>query len=381
MIFRNIAHWLIFLLLIMIVATAVMNMTFFSKESIINTFDFSFPMVDLLEVGYADKLFIARIIRRFAWVWHFWTGVAFSSVIVLLLFHKFVYKAKSRAISSVTYFFTFLMLLSGLPLFLRTYYQIDIQIQDICRVVHFYSSLLFGLVIVVHIFIVIKKENTKEEGVISSMFKFKKNILILSFIMICATAPLQLKSSDKYFNEAKEYLTGRAGVKITRLVLPNCPYDNCIRAEKQNMNEHVDIDKNTREYKIKKKDYKQALKLIEKSVLEFNNLDAAKEGSKLLIKNINYKDQRVDDFLVKKLLEDYGISANVAISRLIKYIELLSANNKCYGLYKKALFLDKGYLNHKIDKILSKELYAKAIESCEVNKIEYLLSSSRVNKI
>jgi len=190
----RISHWLIVFLFISLVFTSLMNEFWYSKASIISSIDFSYPMLGLEELMPDEKLFIARMERRFGWGTHFYLGISFVTVFSFLFIYSLYHKRK-RNVLTRNYFFSLsiIMFLTGLILYLRSFMTTEFEnlnlsltyknnewiisegLIDLSRSIHHFTAYLFVLSVLFHISRIIYLENTKENGIVSKMINGGKN--------------------------------------------------------------------------------------------------------------------------------------------------------------------------------------------------------------
>ncbi len=364
-------HWLIFLCFIGLGITAIAANVLFSKEAIMESFAFSFPSLDI-DVAPSDQLFIARIARRFTWEIHFWIGLIMISA-ALLKFGLYLFKRKTNKFLNI---FTTIMIsvifLSGLPLYLRIYFDISADIQTFSRGVHFYTIWLFVLFFILHLSHIIYKENNGESDIISKMFHFKgKFFLFLALIMISPQMGYTLEwEKDADYIRAMEYKSGKIGTKDSKKMIENCPYEKCDEVSD-------DINKNIKSINVKTKNYPQMVDHFRKSVERGNPL-AAKILAKFLIGRIDYRSKIPDKTLIMIGERDTGMKYDVYLTLAQKSLEIAAKSKDCYSMYKYAEFHDKGYLGYKRDKDIAKTYYHDILKTCDEKSFFYMMSKSKL---
>jgi len=184
----RITHWLIVIAFMSLIFTAVMNEFWYSKEQIIESLRFSYPMLGLEDLYPDEELFIARIERRFGWLWHFWIGIFFFiNFLIMFLYSLYIKRKKNRELRNYLFILALIMFSSGLPLFFRSFITTDFAAQDLflytkdgiwyisqglidlTRSIHKYTSYLFVVSVILHIINIIYKENTYNKGIVSKM--------------------------------------------------------------------------------------------------------------------------------------------------------------------------------------------------------------------
>jgi len=365
--YGKILHWLFLVFFLVLGFTAIMNTTFYSKEAIMETFEFSFPMVELYDVAASDKLFIARIERREGWVFHFWVGV--GAFVLTLLRLYFVRKQKKSLLTKIFYITFIIMFLSGLPLFIRTYVEIEQSYQDIARFIHYYSSWVLVAYLVIHIGQVIYKENKKNSNSISNMMKFKKHLFVFALFTSMFVSNNNLLADENY-DLAMKYKTGKIGSTTQKKIMPNCPYEYCKKAEEMKKKMNVKVENDTQTYKLVIKDLKSALMYFNKSIEESNNPKSVKEALDILLKSINFKDKKLNEYLVHKMEEDLGVSVEQYKKLIRIYLTKSYEFKECRGSFYYAQFIEKGYVDifTKVDNV--KDIYANVSNYC--NSIPFL---------
>jgi len=375
----KILHWVFVPVLLAVVFTAIMNTTFFSKEAIMESFKFSFPNVDLYEVGAADQLFIARMERRVGWVFHFWSGCVLFSIIV----GRYLSCKNKTLFQYLVYSTIFVMFLTGMPLFIRVDVDIPMYIQDLARNIHFYSAWFFGIVCVSHIFAVIYRENKFKENKISKHFHFKKYSFLIAIVFAAAlNQPLQAGEKISHYELGMKYYKGEIGGVTISKIMPNCPYDACKKAEMMKKKFKIkEVDGNDIMF-IKKRDFKTALFFLEKSALEDSHKKGADKALKMLLSNLNYKDKRPEEFLVKNLMQEYQITLDEYKTKVKNLLINSQKIKSCYGSFKYAQFIEKNYLDlfqTNDEKLLA--AYQTAFNSCPGTRMEKMMANSKIKQL
>lgn len=380
--FSKITHWILFLVMIVIAYTAIMNTTFFSKEAIMSSFDISFQALEIFDVGKADQLFIARLERRIGWTWHFWAGVAASVIVIISFIRNMIIKRKINKGLKVLYTYTTVMLLTGIPLWIRTYYDIPQEQQDIARAIHHYTSYTVAIVFILHIAFMIYKENKEDRPLISNMFRFKNSFIVAAILSSLLAGTTNLKAEEKinHFEIAMAFYKGEKGATIKTMTLPSCPYDFCKNADKMKEKMGVTKENGTEVIQIKKVDLKKALFFFQKSAYEDNNKEALDRALKLVLGELNYKDKTLDSYLVKSLKERLDLTPEeykVVLKSILSKAEEL---NTCYTSFKIAQFKEHGYMNIYDKSGSEKEYYKMAARICKKDKYEYVYSLGKIRE-
>ncbi len=360
-------HWVIFLCFIALGITALAANYFFSKEAIMESFNFSLPALDI-EIAPSDQLFIARVARRDTWEIHFWIGVILG-IVGLVKFLLFILKQKThKLLNSFSFMLIVTLLFSGLPLFLRVYFDISAEIQQVARSVHFYT--VWGLVafFLIHLICVILKENRDEGGIISNMFRFKS----ILFIMFLITPTQQIASDwekDLDYLRALDYKSGKIGTKDSNKTIKNCPYAKCNEVSD-------DVNRNVKTINIKTKNYPRMVAHLKKSVDRGNPL-SAKILAKFLLGRIDYRSKVPDQTLIKIGERDTNMKYHDYLALAQKSLKLSAKYKDCYSLYNLAEFQRKGLLGFKKDIQNAKKLYKIVITTCDKNSFFYIMSKSK----
>jgi cytochrome b561 len=152
-------HWLMVFVIAYLGFTAIVNEYWYSKEAIINSLEFSYPMLGLMLPDASELLFIARMLRRGAWDWHFYGGVLLALLLIIKIYLWF-YKKKytNIVLNAVIMPLLIIMTATGILLYERAFNKIDENTIMIARNIHHYSSYILLVVVVIHIIIVIHKK-------------------------------------------------------------------------------------------------------------------------------------------------------------------------------------------------------------------------------
>lgn len=375
----KINHWLLFFTFLGLIVTSLAAEFFFSKQAIMQSFQFSFSHLGL-DVPPVDQLYIARIERRITWDWHFWIGVVFFISLCASIFRK---KAtnKTKTFSLIilgmhlsgTILFT-----SGLIMFLRLYYQIDENTFALLKIIHNYSKWLFIILIFVHIVIVIKLENSTHRGIISNMFRTSLFIFISINFLSSTNLNADEVDRDKYLKDQNYidgmlYLEGKKGLNTIVKEISNCPYEKCRKSDvtEDNILSTIKIE-------VSKPDYKKAIESLEKSMLSGNFL-AADKLVEFLIKRVNYKSNYPDEYVIQLLKNDTGLTFEQYKHLLLKSIEVGASSKGCSSSFNGAEIYEKGYMSVEKDLNKSKILYSKASQNCIKNSMYQTLSQKNIH--
>lgn len=152
-------HWMAVIAFLGLFTTEIFNQYFFSKNAILESFAFSFSAVGLQDVPMTDRLFIAKLLRREVWIWHFWFGVAFMSLSVIRIAVSVYFKDfKNIAFQALLALIISILFISGYPLWARAFENVDQHLQDKVRFIHHYTVYVLWGVILIHVIAQIKKQ-------------------------------------------------------------------------------------------------------------------------------------------------------------------------------------------------------------------------------
>ncbi len=370
----KILHWVIFLAFLGLVLTAISANVLFSKEAIMQSFSFSLPAIDI-EMPPTDQLFVARIERRFTWMIHFWIG-AFFMATVLLRFLLFWHEKRKRG--RFLQWFTFaligLMFLSGFPLFIRIYFDIPADVQQISRSIHATMAWVMGLFVIVHIAWVIVQENGKQPGIVSRMFQFKGKLLLLFMLLLLPSQKLTASQwqTDPDYQRAMAYMEGKIGTKESTKTIKNCPYAKCDKVADR-------VDRNIKTINIKTKNYPRMVAHFIKSLDKGNPL-AAKALAKFLIGRIDYRSKVSDPTLIKIGERDTGMAYKAYLKVAQRALTLAAKEGDCYSMYKLAQFKSKGWLGFKPSNKEAQFYYGKVLKKCDKNSFFYIMSKAKFER-
>lgn len=360
-------HWMIFLCFVALGMTALAANYFFSKEAIMESFAFSLPALDI-EIAPSDQLFIARVARRDTWEIHFWIGAIFG-ILAIAKFALFMLKQRThKPLNSFSFILILTLLLSGLPLYLRIYFDISADIQQVARGVHFYTAWALVAFFVIHLISVIVKENKNNPGIISNMFQFKSFIFII-FLVLPTQNIASDWAKDPDYLRAMDYKNGKIGAKDSNKTIKNCPYAKCNEVSD-------DINRNVKTINIKTKNYPRMVAHLKKSVDRGNPL-AAKVLAKFLIGRIDYRSKIPDPTLIKIGERDTGMQYADYLLLAQKSLQIAADAKECYSMYNLAEFQRKGLLGFKKDAKKAKKLYQEVLKSCDKNSFFYMMSQKR----
>jgi cytochrome b561 len=365
-------HWFIFLAYLGLMMTALAANWLFSKEAIMDSFAFSMPALGI-DISPSDQLFIARLERRFTWALHFWIGIGLFST-TLLHYWLFLRNSKHyRWLNHLSFALVTLLFLSGLPLFLRIYFNISASIQIFARILHEVLAWGIGFFVVGHILWVILQENGKRPGIISNMFDFKGRWLGIA-ILILTVSSQSLWSKEWYkdldYQKAMAYKSGKIGLNKGIKKIENCPYAKCDEVAQQR-------DHNVKIITTKTKNFPRMVIHLKKSFKRGNPL-AAKELAKFLLGRIDYRSKVPDPMLIKIGERDTGMPYTTYVRLAKEALYKASESGDCYSMYQLAEFWRNGWMGLKTSKAKAEVLYRKIIKTCDSKSFFYMMSQARI---
>lgn len=379
---EKICHWLIFITFLGLCCTAIAADYFFSKEAILESFKNSLPILNI-DIAPSDQLFIARLERRNTWDIHLYFGIGMFIISCIWAFTNIVKKNTKYLILKILIFSVVLDLsISGIWMWQRLYFSLSEESFKLLKIFHHYGYWTLIVLIVMHVLIIVIRENkNKGDNLVSNMLRFKNTFLISLIIGLITPYSLKADSdmnnwtTDQNYLEGILYLEGSKGYETILKEITNCPYDKCKAA---------DIDKKgfgTKNLEIHKPDFKKAIELLYISSSSGNAL-ASNKLVQFLIKRIDYKSQIPDEYLVKQLKEETNLDY-IEYKKLInKAIQNgITSNKSCVSEYYFGEILEYGILDNQKDIKKSQEHYKKAQEICPENNLYKMLANSKIKKI
>lgn len=184
-------------------------------------------------------------------------------------------------------------------------------------------------------------------------------------LLLCIT--IILNAADTY-DEAMQYLEGIKGSIEEKRLMPRCPYERC-----NGKTTYIHV----------KKDLKKGYQLLNQAHHE-GDLRASAEALNILLKQIDYKSENYDSYLIEKLKENYNLNVDDYNKAVLSFLETLAISNKqehqckgSFGLYEantKAYF---GIAKTSEQRLNVADANKKiAISSCSANSLEYLKLTS-----
>lgn len=378
---EKICHWLMFITFLGLSCTSLAADYFFSKEAILESFKSSLPILNV-DIAPSDQLFIARLERRNTWDIHLYFGIAMLVISFIWAFINISKKNTRNLIQKILILIVVLDLsISGIWMWLRLYYSLSEESFKLLKMFHHYGYWTLIVLIIMHILIIVIRENkNKGDNLVSNMLKFKNTFIIA--LIIGLITPNSLKAdndlnnwtTDQNYLEGVLYLEGSKGYETILKEITNCPYDKCKAA---------DIDKKgfgTKNLEIHKPDLRKAIELLSISSSSGNAL-ASNKLVQFLIKRVDYKSQIPDDYLVKQLKEETNLDYleyKKLINKVIK--DGITSNKSCVSEYYYGEILEYGILDNQKDLKKSQEHYKKSQEICPENNLYKMLANSKIKK-
>lgn len=379
---EKICHWLIFITFLGLCCTAIAADYFFSKEAILQSFKNSLPILNV-DIAPSDQLFIARLERRNTWDIHLYFGIAMFIISCIWAFTNIVKKNTKNLIQkSLIFLVVFDLSISGIWMWQRLYFSLSEESFKLLKIFHHYGYWTLIALIVMHVLIIVIRENkNKGDNLVSNMLRLKNTFLISLIIGLITPYSLKADSdmnnwtTDYNYLEGILYLEGSKGYETILKEITNCPYDKCKAA---------DIDKKsfgTKNLEIHKPDFKKAIELLSISSSSGNAL-ASNKLVHFLIKRVDYKSQIPDEYLVKQLKEETNLDY-IEYKKLInKAIQNgITSNKSCVSEYYFGEILEYGILDNQKNIKKSQEHYKKAQEICPENNLYKMLANSKIKKI
>lgn len=379
---EKICHWLIFITFLGLCCTALAADYFFSKEAILESFKNSLPILNM-DIAPSDQLFIARLERRNTWDIHLYFGIAMLLISFIWALVNISKKNSKNLVQKVLIIIVIVDLsISGIWMWQRLYFSLSEESFKLLKMFHHYGYWILIALIVLHVLIIVIRENkNKGDNLVSNMLRFKNTFLVA--IIIGLITPHSLKAdndlnnwtTDQNYLEGVLYLEGSKGYETILKEITNCPYDKCKAA---------DIDKKgfgTKNLEIHKPDFKKAIELLSVSSSSGNAL-ASNKLVQFLIKRVDYKSQVPDEYLVKQLKEETNLDY-IEYKKLINKViqNGITSNKSCVSEYYYGEILEYGILDNQKDLKKSQEHYKKAQEICPENNLYKMLANSKIKKI
>jgi len=152
-IFKSIFHFLMALSFFVLLVTAISADILFSKEAIMESFSFSFAQVGTI-MNPVDQLYVARLLRRTTWGYHYIAGIGlFSFYILFNILLIRVNKKKSFSVFNIVLGIQiFVMFILGILLQYRylKWFK-DSHYIDIIREIHHIGAYLIVITIIYHL--------------------------------------------------------------------------------------------------------------------------------------------------------------------------------------------------------------------------------------
>lgn len=378
----KINHWVLVLSFLGLIATSLAADFFFSKQAIMESFEFSLGNLGIM-ISPVDQLFIARIERRNTWDYHFYVGIVFFISLAISIFRRKDKIVDNERFSKtlkesiwLMYISGIVLFISGLIMYLRLYFPLEDKYFLYLKNIHNFAKWGFIYSLVFHIISVIKLENTTRKGIISNMFRATvvTSMLIFSFSGVNANA--DEVNRDKWLQDGDYirgmmYLKGLAGVETVLKEITNCPYEKCRKSDVSN-----DQILRTVTIEIKKPDYKEAVNSLFISTKNGNFL-AADKLVDFLITRVDYKNSTPDPYILELLEKDLGLNYQQYKNIIIKAIEVGASGKGCTSTFIGGESYEKGYFGLEKNQEKSKILYKKASENCPSENYYSILAKSK----
>jgi len=386
---EKILHWLVLLSFLGLVVTALGAEYFFSKEALMDSFHNSLAILNIT-IAPADQFFMSRIARRDTWDIHLYFGFAFSAFTFIWLLITLFRKNNKNMIFKIFFFSSVIALaISGIWMWLRLYHPLSEENFGLLKKVHHFAYWTFIYTLLVHIAYVIYLENSKKNGVISNMFRFKnikkvKSFVIAAFVstMFVSTPSysnddldMSIWSKDKNFIDGLLYLEGKKGYSVLIKTIANCPYDKCKVADKDDQQYGV------KNIEIKEPDFKKGIKLLSISSGDGNPL-ASEKLLKFLRKRIDYKSHKPNGYLVKTLKKETGLTVKEYRKLFLQTMnEGLKSKKSCMSEFVNAESFENGIYEHPKDLEQALEAYKQAATICPQGNLFKILAKGKVSAL
>lgn len=382
--YGKIIHWLILIAFLGLCITGIAAEYLFSKEAIMNSLRVSLPMVGQ-SIEPVDQLFIARLMRRDTWDIHFYFGIAFIVLLVFWIMIDIGYKNnRYRTFKIFIFLVSGVFSISGVWMWARLNINVSDEMFSLLKKVHYFGYWSFVLLIVGHIAFIVYKENKIKKGVLSNMINFKNvflaTVLCLSINPVKSLANEDLSDLERWANDDKYidgvlYIEGNKGAEILLKEISNCPYEKC---KEQDINK---ITSGTKTVEIKKPDFKKAIESLKESSDNGNAL-ASEKLIRFLVKRLDYKSEKPNDYLLSMLKEETGLNYEEYKKILNNSVNSgIKSKKSCYSFFIKGEILENGYMENKKDKAEAIKNYEKAKEICPKNNMNWFLAKSKLESL
>lgn len=381
----KINHWVLVLSFLGLIATSLAADFFFSKQAIMQSFEFSLGNLGIM-ISPVDQLFIARIERRITWDYHFYVGILFFVSLVISIVRskdRNLFDDKFSKVLKESIIFMYIsglvLFFSGLIMYLRLYFPLEDSYFSTLKNIHNIAKWSFVFFVVMHIISVIKLENSTRKGIVSNMFRASITIsmLIFAFNGVNAKADTDEVNRDKWLKDSDYirgmmYLKGLAGVETVLKEITNCPYEKCRKSDVTN-----DQVLSTVTIEIKKPDFKEAVKSLLISTKNGNFL-AADKLVDFLITRVDYKNSIPDPYILELLEKDLAINYQQYKEIMVKAIETGEIGKGCTSTFIGASAYEKGYFGLEKNQGKAKILYKKASDNCPSDNYYNILAKSKL---
>jgi len=402
-IFLKAIHWIMFLLFLFLGISSIMELTIFHYTTIIPDLEFAYG-VNEIQAGKASQVFIAKVIRGELWTWHFYAGLLFAALLLILFINRLtrVPNIKKNSPLIVLFLTTLVLLGTGIARHYRGTLSFMSEENSFWRHllqhVHHYAAYTISVLVVLHVIYIVYLENKKMKGIISNMFKKNKFMIKSLLILVFATVITQTninaknnydgvvvitkkieKQKDVDYAKAMEYYSGAKGFTYEKRSFPNCPYAACTKNTK--MVQSFSKDGKTY-YTVKIHNFKKAKEYFDKSVEVYKNPLAAEKNLIMILERINYKDKILDDYLLKDIDKTLGLKNKKMIRDAVyKNIQILGGKNSEKILFKVAEILEKGYIGIPKNSIKAKKFYKYILLKSNKNSLYYMLAQNKYKNL
>jgi len=157
---KLILHFILVFSIFGSIITAVSATYFFSKEKIMEAMIYAYADIGV-QVDPVDLLFVARIVRRFAWEWHFWLGLIVIGSSIVFFIYSYLKRSKKMDLHMLFGVQIVFLFLSGIILQYRFLDIVSSDIVSVVRDAHRFGSYIFMLTIGWHLISVFKLKKGK----------------------------------------------------------------------------------------------------------------------------------------------------------------------------------------------------------------------------
>jgi len=150
---RILTHIIIVIALLGLVMTALAAEFFFSKESIMIGLQHALGILEIT-IAPADQFFIAQVIRRVTWDWHFYIGMFFL-LGVILSFIQFVRNKSKRDLANtiivaILITVSLILIYSGIIMYSRLYVDVSKEFFITLKAFHMWTYIILLILVLSH---------------------------------------------------------------------------------------------------------------------------------------------------------------------------------------------------------------------------------------